>query len=607
MYHFIALSWKPGNASAELEALRARESLERSSAAWEVLVQSGGLTVYSRKPVDPAMRAYVLPCHGGVIFGRLFHSASTRRSVDASTLDPTRMITSGGRALLEDYWGSYVAILHSRDGGTTLVIRDCSGRLPCYYVNLAEIYVFFSDIRDIRPLGLRFTLNPPYLASYILHHPLHLRSTGLREVSELLAGDCVSITPRGMTHRFLWDPRAIAEAPIIDDYAQGKTELAFVTEHVIRCWASIYDRILLSLSGGLDSAIVLGCLQRIGQADRVVCFNQYTENTSDDERSYARSAAQMAGVRLIEFPRVHDARLFVEKLQIAPPDPKPDFTAAARMLALDATNEMAEDFHCDTVWTGQGGDQVFWHAHDAYPAADYLMHHRLPYRLPAILYDSAVLSRQSLWSVFAQALRYSLRIPATPQEPFDSCGATLMNQSILAEIPEIYHATPWHLGAGRLPPGKQAQVDTFADLLNRHKPLPVLESPYQCHPLISQPLLELSLRIPTYQLLRGGRQRAMARDAFADRVPISILRREDKGGVRDQARALLRGSVALLREALLDGILVSLGILDRTSIERIIVAQDTYRPAEVFPLFGCLAVEMWARQWTTRAAETTAA
>jgi asparagine synthase (glutamine-hydrolysing) len=600
VHHYIALSWIPNHAPSAREAVRLGESLKRGATSWDVVLNSDGLTVYSGKPVDKAMRAYLLQEGGGVVFGRLFRSAAPDTPVDASELDANRIVRSKGQYLLEEYWGSYVAILHSREQKTVLVARDCSGRIPCYYIHVAGIHIFFSDIRDTEPFGFRFTLNPNYLASFILHHPLHIRDTGLREVSELLSGDCVSISCEGASQQCLWNPRLLACTRIIKDYGSAESALVSVTENVIRLWASLYDRILLMLSGGLDSAIVLGCLKRMGLTDRVICINRYTESTEDDERQYAKSAAKMAGVPLMEHSRISDASVFVKKARSAPPSASPSISHALRMLSLDATNELAKQFNCDTVWTGQGGDHVFLQFRNPFPAVDYLLQHRLPYLLPTILYESSILSRRSVWSILGQSLRYSLAAHAVPPEPFTDSGASLMNHSAVVEIPDGYTTGPWHTGTGRPAPGKQLQIDIFADLLNRHKPLPGLEYAYECHPLISQPLLELSLRIPTYHLLTGGRQRAMARLAFADRVPSCILSREDKGGIRDQVRELLRGSGDLLRETLLEGTLVSLGILDRSSVQRIIVAQDTYRPTEAFPLLACVAVEMWAAYWTQR-------
>jgi asparagine synthase (glutamine-hydrolysing) len=249
------------------------------------------------------------------------------------------------------------------------------------------------------------------------------------------------------------------------------------------------------------------------------------------------------------------------------------------------------------LWTGQGGDHIFLQVHNAYAAADYLSQHRLPIGLPRQLYDSAVLSRQSVWSVLAEAVRYTIGNGRAP-DPFFTSGRGLVHDSFLNDSIAGFAALPWHEGDPALPPGKQTQVDLLSDLLNRHKPLQMLERPYEHHPLISQPLIELSLRLPTYHLLRGGRQRSMARDAFADRIPDCILKREDKGCIHEQMRALLRGSAPLLRDSLLGGTLASRGIIDRDALDHVLLHESTYTASQEFALFACIAAEAWARHWT---------
>jgi hypothetical protein len=46
---------------------------------------------------------------------------------------------------------------------------------------------------------------------------------------------------------------------------------------------------------------------------------------------------------------------------------------------------------------------------------------------------------------------------------------------------------------------------------------------------------------------------------------------------------------------LLDGLLVSRGILERAALERVLLSHDTFRINQLFPLLSCIAAEMWAR------------
>lgn len=594
MYHYLVLVWSALEERATAEALRVERLIRRRPDVWQSALSLDGLSVYAQNPVDPAFDAYILPSGSGVIFGRLFAQNEMTSPVGFSDSEASRLAESGGLALLRDYWGNYVAFLHAKTSGRCHILRECSGRIPCYYTERSGVHIFFADVRDATDLGFHFNVSEKYLRRFISRQPLHIRDTGLTEVRELLAGDSVVFSRRGVDHQVLWDPRAVALRRTIDDYPRALHELRTAAERSIEAWASAYGRILLNLSGGLDSAIVLGCLKTLGMAERVVCVNHYTADSADDERHYARSAAEMAGVKLIEIPRSHSAREFVEKIGAIPPDAKPDVPNLSRAFMMDSVTRAASEFGCETVWTGQGGDHLFLYATHAFGAADYLCQHSVPRHLVAHVHAAALISRKSIWSVLLQACRGRFLPRRAPDEILAGCGAAFLAPSDTTD--EDVHL-PWHAGGPALVPGKQAQVDDIADVLNRHKPMPSLEVPYEHHPLLSQPLIEASLQIPTYHLLRGGRRRALAREAFADRVPASILKREDKGDTSDRERTLLRGSAPLIRERLLDGALAASGILNRKSIERILVHHEMYKLDEFYPLFCCIAAEFWLQHW----------
>jgi hypothetical protein len=117
--------------------------------------------------------------------------------------------------------------------------------------------------------------------------------------------------------------------------------------------------------------------------------------------------------------------------------------------------------------------------------------------------------------------------------------------------------------ASDLPPGKRWQIGLLARLLHRHRPVPELQYASKRHPLFSQPLVELCLRIPLYTLLRGGGDRALERAAFRDVVPAPIIRRENKGTVAISAMSKIRECLPFLRELVLGGVLVRERIIDR--------------------------------------------
>jgi asparagine synthase (glutamine-hydrolysing) len=599
MHHYIALLWSSGDSEAVEQALSFRAIIGDRLPKWSPLAAAPGVAVYSGPRADRAMRSYVLQGATGVILGRLFLASSLGGVPELSPASVRDLEISGPKDLLRNYWGNYVAILRGNGGcDKSYVVRDCSGHIPCYYTEHRNVYIIFSSLGDIACLPLQFSVNDQHLAGLILGGAPPVHSTGLNEVREALAGDCLELSDKGVQQYSIWSPGELIRGNVTGDYSEALSALRASTENSIAAWASVYNRILLYLSGGLDSSVVLGCLARQGLTDKVVCVNNFTAGTSDDERKYARAAAHMAGVPLTEMPRISEGKAFFDCIQRIPFQPTPNRPDLVRMVTIDDVNHLADQFGCETVWTGQGGDHIFLQTPHAYGAADYLLEHRRPWNFPTEVYDSAVLDRNSVWSVLFNALRYGIGLGPRqpPQYELKADGRSFLTPSGARHVPISKHV-PWENDLTTLPPGKRLQIRDLASLLNRHRPLVGLEVAFQQHPLISQPLLETSLRIPTYYLQSGGRHRAMAREAFADRVPPCILEREDKGDISDNVRSLFHGSAPFLRDFLLDGLLVSRGLLERAALERVLLGRDTYRLIEVHPLWNCLTAEVWTRNW----------
>jgi asparagine synthase (glutamine-hydrolysing) len=157
-----------------------------------------------------------------------------------------------------------------------------------------------------------------------------------------------------------------------------------------------------------------------------------------------------------------------------------------------------------------------------------------------------------------------------------------------------------------LPTGKQCQIHFLSELLNRHRPPPFADRVEEHHPLMSQPLIELCLRIPIYLLVAGGRQRSLARHAFREYVPPAIYNREDKGGTGTRLVDRIRESAPFLKDLLLDGLLVHEGIVERAALERHLIHGQPLRSSQLTSLLACIAAESWARTWRTASAKAAA-
>lgn len=599
MYPFVTLAWQPTNRRASQAASALRRALGRSTKPWEPTFECDGMVVFTQVLRTAQTPVYRLPARGGVILGHLFpaefceHSPSWRAHISAT--DVARYLETSGRQLTRDYWGAYVAFLTDRTGIHCLVVRDLSGKLPCYRLRHDGVDILFADVADLIALPLpQLTPNLHYLAASIHSSALQIRATAFKEVTELLAGE--SYERRGPSGRqqFAWDPRCLVEDLPQTRFHDAALRLRRVTQASINAWASVHSRVLHRLSGGLDSSIVLGCLSRAPSAPSVVCLNHYVEDDAGDERRYARISAERAAARLVEIAADAETLAFDARLLATPPSVKPSFSQCLRMMQIEVVNREARRHQAAAIWTGQGGDHLFLKAANIHSAPDFVADRGVRWELARVVRNEAHrCGKPYAWvlhSTFAGGGAQAGNRQSDRAMHFIDPGA-------LPQDVGQYSVHPWTLAAKDLPPGRQRQIELLADVVNRHRPLSSLEWAYEHHPLLSQPIIEQCLRTPTYVHLEGGRLRALARYAFRDCVPAEILEREDKGSTTPLTVEGLRRSQRFLCELLLEGILAREHLFARAQLESCLRDGQVLRSGQLSPLLACIAAEVWIRAW----------
>ena len=601
MYRYVALIWDKKNSNTSQFARSLSHRIRQSTLSSNRAVEHDGFILLDARERPNGLHAYVLPHGGGVVVGKLFFKdASAEDTTVFATLNDRQsreIVDSSGRRLIEKYWGQYVAFINEYDKGKNCILRDPSGGLNCYYLTYNNIHIFFSHIEDIFSLGeFILSINYKYLAAHIYYPLLSIRETGIREVSKILPGECLTLSGEENTKEFYWNPCDIVRSRTIEDWDEAAVVLRQTTMDCVSAWGSCYDTVLHRLSGGLDSSIVAACLGAGGKRPDVVCLNLHTDRPEADERTFARVSARMAGYELHE-QVLQAADADIDRLIRIPKLATPFMHSLTPELE-DVHTHLAIEKNADAIFSGQGGDHLFHQAPVKLVAADYAYNHGLSPRLFEVAYQTSLLTGQSIWSVLANTAKHGwFKRPYIPYSEVLHLESFL-NGAMLEALTTDYIFNPWLKETKGVPPGKVRQIAALIDLHSFFWPYDLTDHTDIIHPLISQPLIEVCLAIPTYIHTRGGKSRALARYAFRDDIPEEISLRRTKGRTDTYHSRIYSKNPERLKTILLDGELSKAGLIDRRRLEERLSRRSIIKADKLPLLRQYINVEAWLRSWS---------
>jgi asparagine synthase (glutamine-hydrolysing) len=575
-FRFVALASSPDDQDSGHLRRRIHDRLVRKDNAWQVSFESRCLLVLHADARSGATGAISIANGAGVVLGTLFEAradARTVRAIETLTEEKSsRIVASCGRYLIQNYWGRYIAFIQGPACSGYWAVRDPIGALPCYYVSHENVRIFFSLAEDLAALQLvRTSIDWEFVAAHV-QRPRALRSqrTSLHSIKELLPGECLDASASTRTY---WSPTAVARK----EYKEGAHDLAEkvhdTTALCVSAWASCYSRITHLLSGGLDSSIVLYCVREYQPRTRLTALTYFnTFSAAADERNFARFMAEAAGCELVaceEDPARTDLAVLMEaSASVRPWDVQYFQTHATSEGQLTHRNES------QAVFTGSGGDHVYFQGPVTLAVADYIFHYGLDRHALSLCFDIAYGEGLSFWSVLARGLLDGLCLQrwsternirrvhlATPLVHDIARRSGLLQPPWLCDSKGISHAKLDHIRMASVPH-------------DFYHPFDIHDAPDRVSPLISQPLVELCLRTPVHVLAAGAQDRYLARTAFSSKLPLEIVSRRAKGTADAYIQRLLVHNRRFACEMLLDGMLVANGYLDREGLERTLTTEE---------------------------------
>jgi asparagine synthase (glutamine-hydrolysing) len=489
-------------------------------------------------------------------------------------LDRWRKVICADR--LADVEGAFAAAWLTPEGAVCLA-RDGVGERSLYYAPVARGLVFASTIAAILASGLvPRRVNHRAVATYLTYAYLPGRETLAEGVFELLPGELLRWQPGEIRRRFFWSlPPEPAETR---DESELRSELRLRLERAVRRRLPSGEAVGATLSGGIDSSLVVALASRLHDAP-VHTYSVSFGPEYPNELEFSSLVARHCSTRheIVELDPAAVLHHLDESIGLLS-DPIGDpLTVPNALLFREASATVG------VMLNGEGGDPCFGGPKNQ------------PMLLAELLGDgsegtgSAALARERSY------LRSYLKCyDDLPDLLAPDLLGLILEHPLEDDVQPLFADTRWRSFVGKL----------FAiniALKGGHHILPKVDAesaPFGMlprSPLFDRGVVELAFAIPPQLKLAGSVEKYLLKQAVSDLLPQVIIDRP-KSGMLVPVERWFRGPLApQARERLLEG-LAPLGLVRRDYLERLLAGRlGGLRPRHGAKIWLLLTLESWLR------------
>jgi asparagine synthase (glutamine-hydrolysing) len=508
---------------------------------------------------------------------------------EAATLSESAIIM---RAL--EYWGEEAVDRLRGDfafawwdgtGDRLLLARDFLGHRPLHFHRGGNFFAFASMPKGLHALA-EIPVGPDEeaMARFLALMPEDGTQSFFRGVERVPPGHLCILTRSGLSLRRYWNP---APRPLLlprdEDYAEALRDA--LDRAVAARLRGAGGRVGSHLSGGLDSSAVTATAARLlGSDGRVTAFTSAPRDGydgriargrfADESRHAAAVAAMYPNVDHVVIRNGQDSPLagldrnfFLFERPVL---------NLCNMVWADAISDAARERRLNVVLTGQMGNMSF-----SYTGLEHLPELVARGRLLRLARLAVQLRRHGtrlesvashaigpflparLWTAINRLRGRTMKIG--DYSAIDSDRADrLRGEAISAGLDFSYRPR-------RDPVGTRLWVMRRVDLGSYAKGVLAGWGVDQRDPTADRDLVELCLSIPPERYLAGGRARALARSAFADRLPPLVVDETRKGYQAADWHEGLTGARGELQEELarLRALPEAGGLIDTDRLQRL--------------------------------------
>jgi asparagine synthase (glutamine-hydrolysing) len=489
--------------------------------------------------------------------------------------------------------------------------RDVASVQPLFYYCNDRIFICGSELHQIlADPAVPREPDERVIGMYLTGMLLDPVTTLYRDIRKLEGGCSITVRPGKIDWRryFDIDPAKRIRYRTDAEYAE---HFESVLGEAVRCRLRNIDGVAAELSGGLDSSLVVGTVQRLFRegvtpAPRFETFSIKFDDPQADERGFIEDAAALWGLKTNWSPpffaKFADFLADIRRYR--------SFTARPNSVMDTLMHRAIRERGFRVVLTGQGGDQWFGGSPDCF--AELLCDFRFA-ELFRLLRDEAayptrvlrgqgplaLLLRRTLWPLvppqpkfFINRLRGVRLVPPFANPEF----------ARKLDLEHARNAPPRQLRGLSFTQRTMYQVLNlgisihFAELNERECALAGLEGR---HPFYDRRVIEFAFAIPEDQRCRPRATKYIFRQPGRGLLPDSIRQRRDKA---EFSSLLVHGLEDVTNALGSEGAFGSFNVVQRGWVDPEqfrLVYRERMRNAAVanlWPLWSVLELEMWSRE-----------
>ena len=329
----------------------------------------------------------------------------------------------------------------------------------------------------------------------------------------------------------------------------------------------------------------------------IVAVNYFDSKTpSSNEFEYAQEVADMCGAPL----------QLIDWQDVALTDPLPAGWRPDKPSTMFLFPKMSQLLHeigtranCTAFMNGQGGDHVFLAPQPTEALADYWLDKGFRGITKPLQELSA--AHRAPWTALAQrtlkdiAQYYGKKKTITAEAtPFfnpafaSSCGNPSARQK---------HSSPLDDGSKNFYPGKINHIQSLHHAVAYAERNRSITYRTATHPLLSQPLVELALQVPTYQSFAQGFDRILFRNAVSRIKKPQALWRTIKGQTTGSMTKMLFKDAHFIHDTVLHGTLVTSGMINKQWLEKEIIKVRHGQIENFWTIIQLFTAQRWLQQW----------